>query len=93
MVQLVDGLNLATNVQLLDSLVQVDDSRVLGVTAEDKLTLLLPKNQGEKNTSAIRPTTKHEPPADIALRKGNAAQCQCRCQSITSHQMESEKER
>lgn len=62
-VQLVDGLNLATNVQLLDSLVQVDDSRVLGVTTEDKFTLLLPKkNQGGKNTSAIRPTKKHERP-------------------------------
>jgi hypothetical protein len=47
---------------------------VLGVTTEDKLTLLLPKNQGKKNTSAIRPTKKHEPPVGIALRKESRLQ-------------------
>ena len=46
-VQLVDGLNLASNVQVLDRLVQVDDGGVLGITTKDKLALLLPKIQGK----------------------------------------------
>jgi hypothetical protein len=50
-VQLVNSLDLATNVQLLNSLVQVDDSGVLLVTTEDKLTLLLPKSGGKEYVS------------------------------------------
>lgn len=44
MVQLVDGLDLSTNVELLDGLVQVLDGRVLNVTTEDELSLLGPKS-------------------------------------------------
>ena len=43
-VQLVDGLDLSTNVELLDGLVQVLDGRVLNVTTEDELSLLGPKS-------------------------------------------------
>lgn len=43
MVQLVDSLDLSTNVELLDGVVQIHDSRVLWVTAEDKLSLSSPK--------------------------------------------------
>lgn len=42
-VQLIDSINLATNVELLSSLVQVLDGRVLRVTTEDQFTLLDPK--------------------------------------------------
>jgi hypothetical protein len=45
-VQLVDSLDLSTNVELLNGLVQVLDGRVLGVTSEDELSLSGP-NQGE----------------------------------------------
>lgn len=34
-VQLVDSLDLSTNVEFLDGLVEVDNGRVLGVTAKD----------------------------------------------------------
>lgn len=44
MVQLVDSLDLSTNVELLDGLVQVDNGRVLNVTTEDELSLLGPKS-------------------------------------------------
>lgn len=47
MVELVDSLDLTTNVELLDGLVQVVDGRVLGVTTEDKLSLLGPKSGGK----------------------------------------------
>jgi hypothetical protein len=40
-VESVDGLELTTDVELLDSIVKVLDSRVLGVTSEDQLGLLL----------------------------------------------------
>lgn len=50
MVELVDGLDLATNVELLDGVVQVHDSRVLWVTAEDELSLSSPKS-GENHVS------------------------------------------
>jgi hypothetical protein len=50
-VQLVDSLDLATNIELLNSLVQVYDGRVLGVTTEDKLSLFGPKFR-DKPTSA-----------------------------------------
>lgn len=66
-VQLVDSLDLATNVQLLDSLVEVNDSRVLGVTAKDEFTLLLPRIRGKTNTSATRSTKKHEPPVGTLI--------------------------
>lgn len=55
MVQLVDSLNLSTNVEVLDGLAQELDGRVLGVTAEDKLALLLPK-LGGNNPRQQRPT-------------------------------------
>lgn len=41
-VELVDGLDLSTDVEFLDGVVQVFDSGVLLVTAEDKLCLLGP---------------------------------------------------
>ena len=41
-VQLVDSLDLTTDVELLDSVVQVYDGGVLGVTAENFLGLLGP---------------------------------------------------
>lgn len=47
-VELVDSLDLATNVQLLDRLVQVNDSGVLGVTTEDELALLGPIVRGKR---------------------------------------------
>lgn len=43
MVELVNSINLTTNVELLSGLVQVLDGRVLGVTTEDELALLGPK--------------------------------------------------
>lgn len=46
MVELVDSLNLTTNVELLDGLVQVLDSRVLGIATKDKLSLLGPRYRG-----------------------------------------------
>lgn len=55
MVELVDSLDLTTNVELLDGLVQVLDGRVLGVTTEDKLSLLRPKSGGRETTSARDP--------------------------------------
>jgi hypothetical protein len=54
-VQLVDSLNLTTNVELGDGLVQELDGRVFRVTAEDELAFLLPKIRGKKSASA-RPT-------------------------------------
>jgi hypothetical protein len=49
-VQLVNSLDLATNVEFLDGLVQVLDGRVLWVTAKDKLSLSGPKS-GENHVS------------------------------------------
>lgn len=43
-VELVNSLDLSTNVEFLDGLVQVDDGRVLWVTTEDELTLFGPKS-------------------------------------------------
>lgn len=51
-VELVDGLDLATNVELLNGVVQVHDSRVLWVTAEDELSLSSPKIRGEPRQQA-----------------------------------------
>ena len=50
-VQFVDSLNYTTNVELLNGIVQVHDSRVFRVTTEDKLSLSSPKS-GENPTSA-----------------------------------------
>lgn len=61
MVQLVDSLNLSTNVELLDGLVQVLDSRVLGITTEDKLGLLGPRYRG-KNPRQPDPQLKGAAP-------------------------------
>lgn len=61
MVELVDSLDLTTNVELLGGLVQVLDGRVLGVTTEDELTLLSPKS-GEKYHVSTDPQKKLEPP-------------------------------
>lgn len=58
MVELVDGLDLSTNVELLDGVVQVDDSRVLWVTAEYKLGLFSPK-LGENHVSEPHYSTNH----------------------------------
>lgn len=58
MVELVDGLDLATNVELLNGVVQVHDSRVLWVTAEDKLSLSSPK-LGENHVSEPHYSTNH----------------------------------
>ena len=44
MVELVDSLDLSTNVELLDLGVQVLDGRVLLVSAKDQLGFLLPKS-------------------------------------------------
>jgi hypothetical protein len=43
-VQLVNSLDLATNVEFLNGLVQVLNGRVLWVTAKDKLSLSGPKS-------------------------------------------------
>lgn len=43
MVELVNSLDLSTNVELLDSVVQVLDGRVFRVSAKDQLGFLLPK--------------------------------------------------
>jgi hypothetical protein len=66
-VQLVNSLDLSTDVEVLDGLVQELDGRVLGVTAEDELALLLPK-LGETIPRQQRPTKKLEPPAGRSLR-------------------------
>lgn len=58
MVQLVDSLDLATNVEFLDGLVQVLDGRVLWVTAKDKLSLSGPKSGEIPRQQA---PLKHEP--------------------------------
>lgn len=58
-VQLVDSLNLAANVELLNGLVQVNNSRVLGVTAEDKLSFSGPKFRGR--TTRQPAPLEHEP--------------------------------
>lgn len=72
MVQLVDGLDLATDVELLDGLVQVDDGRVLGVTAKDQLTLLLPKIRA--TLAQVHP--KQERHSVRVMRKGHGlSQC------------------
>jgi len=59
-VQLVHSLDLATNVELVDRLVQELDGRVLGVTAEDELALLLPRLEGKGLRQQIS-TKKLEP--------------------------------
>lgn len=58
MVELVDSLNLSTNVELLDGVVQVHDSRVLWVTAEDELSFSSPK-LGENHVSEPHYSTSH----------------------------------
>lgn len=45
-VELVDGLELTTDIEVLGGVVEVDDSRVLWVSTEDKFTLLLPIGRG-----------------------------------------------
>jgi hypothetical protein len=45
-VELVDSLDLTTDIEVLNLGVQVLDGRVLGVTAEDQLSLLLPRLMG-----------------------------------------------
>lgn len=45
-VELVDGLELTTDVEVLGGVVEVDDSRVLWVSTEDKFTFLLPVGRG-----------------------------------------------
>jgi hypothetical protein len=42
-VELVDGLNLATNVKFLNLGVEIFNGRVLSITAKDQLGFLLPK--------------------------------------------------
>lgn len=60
-VQLVDSLDLATNVELLGGLVQELDGRVLGVTTEDELTLLGPESGGNAHVSPDPQKKKLEP--------------------------------
>lgn len=52
MVELVDSLDLTTNVELLDFLVQGLDGGVIGVTAEDELSLLGSRSGAKDTTSA-----------------------------------------
>lgn len=59
MVELVDSLDLSTNVELLDSVVQVLNGRVFRVSAKDQLGFLLPK-LGVKSTSLAHP--RHRDP-------------------------------
>lgn len=71
MVELVDSLDLTTNVELLDGLVQVLDGRVLRVTTEDKLSLLGPKS-GARNHVSTDPQKKLEPPQIVqCVRKSS----------------------
>lgn len=63
MVQLVDSFNLSTNVEVLDSLVQVLDGRVLGVTAEDQLGLL------GSRTTRVSTTHQRARPSKVSLRQ------------------------
>lgn len=81
-VQLVNSLDLATNVQLLNGLVQVNDSRVLGVTTEDEVTLLLPRIRGKRIRQQPDPLRSTSRPWTPSLRK-EIETCDCRRRSMS----------
>lgn len=65
MVELVDSLDLTTNVELLDFLVQGLDGGVIGVAAEDELSLLGSRSGAKETTSA----QTHKKSSSRAMRK------------------------